>query len=82
MQGVSKGLQADHCDQRVLHLVSIYLEFSNFLFLRRISHPSLVHLDQIASKSHPDCSNVAEVSSMVTKESKTVVWLTAKDQSE
>jgi len=55
--------------------------FILFFLHRKISHPSLIDLQAFQSRSQPECANVAEVSNLQTKESKAVVWLTAKDSS-
>ena len=35
---------------------------------------------QIESETHPDCVNRVEISSNVQRETKSLIWLTAKDQ--
>lgn len=54
---------------------------TNGCYRWKISHPSLIELKAYQSSVQPECANVAEVSNLQTKESKSVVWLTAKDSS-
>ena len=47
---------------------------------REVSHPNLLHVQQIPSKSHPECSNIALVKAISTKPSNSLIWISAKDK--
>ena len=63
--------------RRVYHLIKAY----NGCYSWRVSHPQIIALDALQSQSHPECSNIAEISNIQPKETKNVVWLSARDQS-
>ena len=51
------------------------------MFFREASHPNLIELEKIPSETHPECFNVAIVRALSTKPSKSLIWISAKDQS-
>ena len=44
-----------------------------------LSHQHGMQMQEIRSKSHPECANVVEISTTLVKPSQSVVWLTARD---
>ena len=51
-----------------------------FIFYREVSHPNLIEIKSIRSEAHPECSNIAHVKAVSTKPTKSLVWISAKDQ--
>lgn len=47
---------------------------------RDVSHSNLIDIKGIPSPSHPECSNIAVVRAISTKPSKSLIWISAKDQ--
>jgi hypothetical protein len=48
---------------------------------REVSHPNLIDITPITAKGYPDCSNIAELSAISQKPSKSLIWISAKDKS-
>jgi hypothetical protein len=46
----------------------------------KISHPNLIDVQPVPGQSHPECTNVVRISSVQPRETKSVIWLTAKDK--
>ena len=47
----------------------------------KVSDPRQIELKQFPSRTHPECTNVVEVSSKMQRQSSNIVWLTARDKS-
>lgn len=54
---------------------------TNGCYKWQLSHSHALQMQEIRSKSHPECANVVEISNNQLKPSQNVVWLTARDQS-
>ncbi len=62
-------------------MVAINGKHLNLIYIREVSHPNLVELEKIPSETQPECANVAIVRALSTKPSKSLIWVSAKDQS-
>jgi nuclear pore complex protein Nup210 len=47
---------------------------------REVSHPNLIQIKQIPSKFNHECANIALVSAVSNKPSKSLLWVSAKDK--
>ena len=47
---------------------------------REVSHPNLIEITPVHSTVQPECANIAHVKALSAKPTKSLVWISAKDQ--
>lgn len=70
----------------ITFLQSMDASTGKFTFLelccfREVSHPNFIDIMPIQAPGYPDCTNIAQLSAISQKPSKSLIWISARDKS-
>ena len=69
------------------HSVLCLINMNTFLIhiltlaCREVSHPNMIELNAFTAKGYPECANIAQLSAVSLKSSKSLIWITGRDRS-